>query len=236
MDDPAENNSSSYPTTQWTVIIDVIQKGPSAAAWAALAEFCEYYRPAVYTFFRRQNINHHTAEEYTQEFFLTRIHEKWDMRDGFLFKADRDDNSKFRCFLCTVLRRFLMDKWRKKTLPQVEDPNPILATLEMAADTNSERFMHAFDRTLANQIIKKAAGYSTHSKYLLAHFRGEMTQAEAAKALKIEENAFKQSFARFRERFRKNLWKEVEKLVGPDKTDVEAEIRHLVSIFASPSK
>ena len=175
------------------------------------------------------------AEEYTQEFFLTRIHQQWDVKEGFLFKAQREQKNKFRCFLCTVLRRFLIDKWRQRQRKpsEVDDPNPILETLQMAMDENSEHFVREFDRTIAYRDFPKgAAGNSTHSKYLLAHFRNEISQAEAANALRINENAFKQSFARFRESFPRNLRKEVEKLVGSEKGEVDMEIKHLISIFA----
>jgi RNA polymerase sigma factor (sigma-70 family) len=230
----SEGDASNYPATQWTLIIEVIQSGDEKAAWGALEDFCEGYRPAVYNFFRRRGVNHADAEEYTQEFFLTRIHERWDVREGFLFKAHRDQKSKFRCFLCTVLRCFMIDKWRKlQRMPsQVDDPNPVLSTLEMASDDDMNHFDREFDRAIALEIFQKAAGNSTHSKYLLAHFRNEITQAEAAEALRIKENAFKQSFARFRKSFPRNLRQEVKKLVGPEKSEIDQEIKHLMSIFA----
>ena len=102
----------------------------------------------------------------------------------------------------------------------------------MAGEENSDRFGQEFDRAIALEIFQKAAGSSTHSKYLLAHFRNEMTQAEAAEALRINENAFKQSFARFRKSFPRNLRDEVKKLVGPEESEIDAEIKHLISIFA----
>jgi len=234
MNSSSKGEPSNYPATQWTMIIEVIQKGDEKAAWGALEGFCEGYRPAVYNFFRRRGVNHADAEEYTQEFFLTRIHERWDVREGFLFKAHRDQKSRFRCFLCTVLRRFLIDKWRElqRTPLQVDDPNPVLSTLDMASDEDPGRFDREFDRAIALEIFQKAAGNSTHSRFLLAHFRNEITQAEAAKALRIKENAFKQSFSRFRKSFPRNLRNEVKKLVGPEKSEIDAEIRHLISIFA----
>jgi len=233
MNSSSEGDPSNYPATQWTLIIEVIQKGDDQVAWSALEDFCEGYRPAIYNFFRRHGVSHADAEEYTQEFFLTRIHQRWDVREGFLFKAQRNQRSKFRCFLCTVLRCFLVDKWRqrKRTPLPVDDPNPILSTLDMASAEDPGRFDREFDRAIAQQIFQKAAGNSTHSKYLLAHFRDEISQAEAAKALRIEENAFKQSFARFRKSFPQNLRKEVKDLVGPEEAEIDAEIRHLISVF-----
>ena len=229
-----DGEPTKFPVTQWTSIIEVIQKGDDEVAWKALGDFCESYRRAVYNFFRRRNVSHEDAEEYTQEFFLTRIHKRWDVREGFLFKAHRTHKGKFRCFLSTALRRFLIDKWRESgRMPsEVGDPDSILATLELARDEESVGFEHQLDREVALETIRKAAGRSTHSAYHLAHFRGAMTQAEAAKELRITENAFKQSYARFRESFPHNLREEVKKLVGPEKGEVEAEIKHLMAAFS----
>src|SRR5437016_4772802 len=90
--------SSSFPTTQWTQIISVIQKGDDAAAWQALSQFCERYRPAVHNFFRRRGCSPEEADDHTQEFFSTRIMADWEQRAGFLISADRKQTVRFRSF------------------------------------------------------------------------------------------------------------------------------------------
>jgi RNA polymerase sigma factor (sigma-70 family) len=227
--------SNCFPTTQWTLIIEVIQKGDEDAAWKALEDFCEHYRPAIFNFFKRRGRNHADAEEFTQEFFLTRIHRHWDIRKGFLFRAERDERSKFRCFLGAILRRFLIDKWREtqrrppeaQTNPESQDP------LELAVDPNPNRFGRQFDREVALEIFQKAAGQSTRSKYLLAHFRGDLSQADAARELGVSEEAFKQAYHRFRQNFPRDLRKEVSKLVGTGDGEIDAEIKYLMSLFAN---
>ena len=86
----------------------------------------------------------------------------------------------------------------------MDDPDPILSTLDMASAEDPGRFDREFDRAIAQQIFQKAAGNSTHSRYLLA---------------------------RFRKSFPRNLRKEVKDLVGPGKGEIDAEIRHLISVF-----
>jgi hypothetical protein len=66
-------------------------------------------------------------------------------------------------------------------------------------------------------------------------FRIEITQAEAAEAataLRINENAFKQSFARFGVSFRAKPSQRSQELVSPDESEIDAEIKHLIPIFS----
>src|SRR4051794_24285874 len=98
---------SSFPTTEWTQVIAVIQGANADAALAALDAFCRSYWPAVYKFFRRRGYPHEQAEEYTQEFFASRVLRS----DGFLVSADRKEG-RFRSFLSHVLWRFLQDEWK----------------------------------------------------------------------------------------------------------------------------
>lgn len=219
-----------FPTTQWTLILDVIQRPDNDdAAWAALGEFCERYRHAVYNFFRRRGCSHADADEYTQEFFLTRVHRRWDVRKGFLFKARRREQGKFRCFLAQVLHWFLIDKWRGK---RPEDVPAEFPEGREPAEAEPPAFGRELDRELALEIIQTAAGNSTRSKFLLAHFRGEISQADAATALGMKENAFKQAYARFRQNFTRNLRKEIGRLLAnPDPQEMEAEIKYLMSLF-----
>jgi len=65
--------SGCFPTTKWTVLLNVIQRGDAKAASAALESFCTQYRPAIRNFFLRRRVNPDEAEEYTQNFFLQRI-------------------------------------------------------------------------------------------------------------------------------------------------------------------
>ncbi|HUZ06849.1 MAG TPA: hypothetical protein VMV89_05105, partial [Candidatus Paceibacterota bacterium] len=101
--------SSCFPTTEWTLILDVIQKGDALAASTALELFCGQYREAIRNFFLRRGVDREHAEEYTQNFFIKRILKPWDNRNGFLHKAGRREDGKFRCFLCHALWLHLQD-------------------------------------------------------------------------------------------------------------------------------
>jgi DNA-directed RNA polymerase specialized sigma24 family protein len=228
---------SCFPTTQWTQLIGVIQQGDDQTAWKALAQFCELYRPAIRNFFRRRGCSPEEADDHTQAFFASRILQGWDQREGFLHTAQRGGSARFRSFLAHVLWRFLQDEWKKRTTQKagagvVHVP---LEGLELADDRSEGEafgsFGREFDRLFALEIIRKAAERSRHSKHLLTHLRGELTQEEAARELGLTPNAFKQAYHRFRQRLALDLWEEVARLAGPDEKEVRAEIEYLMSLF-----
>ena len=229
--------SSSFPATDWTQVIGVIQDGDGGPSWEALVEFCERYRPAVRDFFRRRGCECEAAEDYTQSFFASRILEPLSRREGFLLAAKRDEHTRFRSFLCHVLWRFLQDEWKKHAAQKSGGKicHVPLEGLELAGDLESEgsfkHFGREFDRSFAREILLKAADRSRHSKHLLAHLRGEISQEEAARELGLTANAFKQAYHRFRQRLAADLWDEVSKLAGPDEKEIRAEMEYLMSLF-----
>jgi DNA-directed RNA polymerase specialized sigma24 family protein len=240
MSNANDSCSEAFPTTQWTQIIAVMQHGTEAAARQALEAFCEQYRPAIHSFFLRRGCTPENAGDYTQDFFVTRILVPWDERNGFLHQARRSEQGRFRSFLCWMLWNFLRDQFKKGGLRggarimhiPLEDWLPFEAG---ADEKDFARFGREFDRIFALEIIRKATDQSRHSHYLMAHLRGEMTQAAAAESLGITEGAFKLAYFRFRKRLAKNLWEEVGKLAGPNEADIRAEIQHLMSLFAEPA-
>ncbi len=228
-DDPSTASASCFPATQWTQVISVIQQGDTASAWTALERFCQQYYPAIHNFFLRRGCAPDLAQEYTQEFFASRIISRWDSRDGFLHAAERRASGKFRSFLAHVLWRFLQDQWRKQKKGKETVP---LEEADALAGPD-ENFGREFDRAFALEIIRRAAAKSRHSRHLEAHFRGEISQQQAAQELGLSENAFKAAYHRFTKRLGQDLWDEVSQLVGPNQQDIEAEITYLMSLFGN---
>src|SRR5207244_480811 len=104
----SDQSSNAFSTTQWTRVIQVIQRADAAGAAIALEESCQQYRDAIYSFIRRRGYSHEHAEDLVHEFFKTRILEKWKDRESFVHEAQR--GKKFRSFLSHVLIRFLQDQ------------------------------------------------------------------------------------------------------------------------------
>ena len=196
--------------------------------------FCQQYRPAIRNFFLRRGCGPEQAEDYTQAFFASRIIARWETRDGFLHVAQRTACGKFRSFLAHVLWRFLQDEWKKENSARAGGGArhlPLENAELLAAPGSLDEFGREFDRAFGLEVIRKAAARSRHSRHLEAHFRGEISQQQAARELGLSENAFKQAYHRFRERLARDLWDEVSQSVGPAEQDVRAEIAYLVSLF-----
>jgi RNA polymerase sigma factor (sigma-70 family) len=230
--------SGCFPTTQWTMILEAIQKRDEATARNALNVFCERYRPAIYNFFLRKGLEEHRANDYTQAFFTSRVLERWDSRDSFLHVAERREAAKFRSFLCAVLWQFLIDEIRKEK-SQKAGGHAIhisLSDMESGIEIKDgelyEDFGRDFDHAFATEIIHKIISQLRHSKHHEACLRGKMSQAQAAQALGMTENSFKQAHFRFRKRLSQEIREEVGKLVAADEAEIDAEIRYLMSLFA----
>src|SRR5271166_3392755 len=97
--------SSSFPTTLWTVVLRAGRDEP-AQARAALAQLCQGYWYPLYSFIRRRGHSPHDAQDLTQEFFahLLEKHalEHVDSKQG-----------RFRTFLLASLKNFLANDWDK---------------------------------------------------------------------------------------------------------------------------
>jgi DNA-directed RNA polymerase specialized sigma24 family protein len=232
-----ETYSGCFPPTLWTQILEPIQRGDDAAAQKALVEFCQRYRQAVYEFIRRRGCGHEDAEDLTQSFFQSRVLLNWDEHKGFLHTAERREGKRFRSFLCYVVCRFLQEKYRETRTAKrgggaVHLPLEEMDWSELAAEGESyKRFGREFDRVFAWEIIHKATQRSPHSQQMQAHLRRDISQAQAALELGMTENAFKQAYSRFRDRFKEDIYEEVAKVAGPDPGDVQAEIKYLISLF-----
>jgi DNA-directed RNA polymerase specialized sigma24 family protein len=224
-------NDNSFPTTQWTLIVRAIQEGDAINAEAALAHFCDKYRPAIVSFFGRRGCTPDQAEEYTQEFFLKKIHKPWGNRTGLLFSANREKTKRFRFFLAQILRFFMIEQWRRdeSRLGQ-ELLTDDLPESGAGLDTQFEKFQQEIDRPLAVQIVYDAIKMAQPSPYHIKFWNSDISQKEAADALGQSEDAFTKSYSRFRRRLRDELRRAVAEMIeNPE--DIDSEIRYFLSIF-----
>ncbi len=70
-------------------------------------EFVQYYQKFIYIVVRRMNINHHDAEELTQEVLI----KLWDKLPEFQYSATK---GKFRNWLCVMAKHKVMDFIRQR--------------------------------------------------------------------------------------------------------------------------
>lgn len=92
---------SQFATTRWSLILDA-RTGQDRAR-EALEEICRAYRAPILGFVRSSGHAGADAEDLTQEFFTRLLERRWDER------AD-PARGRFRSFLLTALKRFLMDQ------------------------------------------------------------------------------------------------------------------------------
>src|SRR5580658_6005560 len=95
--------SSSFPTTLWTVVLHAGRDEP-AQAQAALARLCQGYWYPLYSFVRRRGYSSHDAQDLTQAFFAQLLE-----RRG-LERVD-PELGRFRTFLLASLKNFLANDW-----------------------------------------------------------------------------------------------------------------------------
>ena len=92
--------STSFPATDWTVVVQVRAGADEQMVRKALAKLCVRYWYPLYAFARRRGYSPHDAEDLTQEFFAYALKTN-------LFAAAEQELGKLRTFLVVAFDRFL---------------------------------------------------------------------------------------------------------------------------------
>jgi RNA polymerase sigma factor (sigma-70 family) len=234
--------ASDFATTHWSVILAAGQKDGEIAR-AALAELCETYWYPLYVFVRRQVNDVHEAQDFTQAFFARLLEQR-------PFEAAEPNRGRFRAYLLTACKRFLINEWHKELTAKRGGGRHVLS---LDFDSGESRYsLVAIDPTTAEQlydrqwaitllervmeqlrleyVAKKRLPHFETLKSFLAGSSYGASYAEAARALGISETNAKVAAHRMRQRYREMLRTEIAQTVQrPD--DVEEEIRDLFAIF-----
>lgn len=94
----------AFPTTQWTVIVEVVSTNPARAA-AALEKLCSVYRQPIVNWFRRRDF-YQDPEDLTHSFVAYLIEKS-------LLNKVTPRTGQFRAFLAETMRMYLLDSWDK---------------------------------------------------------------------------------------------------------------------------
>jgi len=237
----AHHGPAAFATTHWSVVLQA--QGDSPAAQEALEKLCRTYWRPVYGFVRRQGTAPAEAEDLTQGFFAQLLER------GSL-NAVRKEKGRLRSFLLGGLKLFLVDDHRRamaikrgsgvRPIPldelradersEMEPPDPMtadmiyerrwaLTVLERVLSRLKEEYHTADNATLFGSL-----------KELLPDEPGSPSQAEIAARLGMTENAIRQAFYRFRQRYQSLLREEIANTVATP-GDIEDELRHLISVL-----
>ena len=237
----ANGGAIAFTTTHWSVVLEA--QGESPAAQRALEILCRTYWRPLYGFAWRQGLTREEAQDLIQEFFARLLeHRNLD--------TVRREKGRLRSYLLVSLKRFLgSERHRASGVKRYETGQSIpldelleseAADFELAETLSADRL---YERSWALAVLEqvlarleaeyRAAGHGPlfdQLKEFLVGEQGRPLQAEIAEKLGMTENAVKQAFHRFRQRYRVLLREEIaHTVIAPG--DVEDELRHLISVL-----
>jgi len=231
---------AAFTTTHWSVVLEA--QGESPAAQEALEKLCRTYWRPIYGFIRRQGTGAEDAEDLTQGFFAL-ILERKDLN------TVRKEKGRLRSYLLTSLKNFLADETRRalavkrgkgQRLIPLDDIRErervdVERSDELTADQIYER-RWAF--TVLEQVMARlrdeyrSAGnlrFFEQMKQMLMDEPDRPSQAQVASEFDMTENAVKQAFYRFRQRYQTLLREEIAHTVAMA-GDIEDELRYLIRV------
>jgi RNA polymerase sigma factor (sigma-70 family) len=236
-----QHSGAAFTTTHWSVVLEA--QGESPAAQEALEKLCRMYWRPIYSFLRRQGIGSAEAEDITQGFFAQLLERR-------SFSAVRKEKGRLRSFLLGALKYFLADEQRRAMAIKRGKGQRLIPLEELHADERTEMepadpvtaemiYERRWALTVLEQVLDRLkneyrtvgnAALFDSLKQLLPDEPGSPSQAEIAAHLGMTENAVRQAFYRFRQRYQSLLREEIAHTVATP-GDIEDELRHLIAVL-----
>jgi RNA polymerase sigma factor (sigma-70 family) len=229
-----------FATTHWSVVLEA--QGESPAAQKALERLCRTYWRPIYGYVRRHGVGTEDAEDLTQGFFALLLERK-DLN------SVRKEKGRLRSYLLASVKHFLADESRhamalKRGKGQRLIPFDDIQEGERIEADRSDRLTadQIYERrwalTVLEQVMARlreeyqSAGnvrFFDQMKKMLMDEPDRPSQAQVANEFGMTENAVKQAFYRFRQRYQTLLREEIAHTVAMP-GDVEDELRYLISV------
>jgi RNA polymerase sigma factor (sigma-70 family) len=236
-----QHGGAAFTTTHWSVVLEA--QGESPAAQEALEKLCRTYWRPIFAFLRRQGLSSAEAEDITQGFFAQLLERK-------SFDAVRKEKGRLRSYLLGALKYFVTDEQRRAMAIKRGKGQRIIPFEELRADeridiepadpvTAEMIYERRWALTVLERVLSRlkdeyrAAGNAAlfdSLKQLLPDEPGSPSQAEIAARLGMTENAIRQAFYRFRQRYQLLLREEIAHTVATP-GDIEDELRHLIAVL-----
>ena len=230
-----------FSTTNWSVVLEAQRQSP--AAQEALEKLCHTYWRPVYSFVRREGTGHEEAEDLTQAFFALLLQRR-------NFADVRKEKGRLRSYLLTSLKHFLVSQHRRAvTVKRGKGQQPVpleelaaigRADIEPADHLSADRiYERRWALTLMEQVLRRLRDEYVMAgnaelfdllKQLLPDEPGAPSRAEIALQLGMTDNALRQAFHRFRQRYQLLLREEIAHTVAVA-SEVEDELRHLITVL-----
>ena len=236
-----QHRRAAFTTTHWSVVLEA--QGESPAAQEALEKLCRTYWRPIFAFLRRQGIPAAEAEDITQGFFAQLLERR-------SLDAVRKEKGRLRSYLLGALKYFVTDEQRRamavkrgrgqRLIPLEELRDDERIDFELSNPVTPEMiYERRWALTVLERVLSRlkdeyhAAGSAAlfdSLKELLPDEPGSPPQAEIAACLGMTENAVRQAFYRFRQRYQSLLREEIANTVATP-GDVEDELRHLITVL-----
>jgi RNA polymerase sigma-70 factor (ECF subfamily) len=231
-----------FAQTDWFMIA-AAARNSCAESRSALEQLCRIYWYPLYAFVRRQGYRPEDAQDLTQEFFA-RVIEK-----NSLSSADRE-RGKFRTFLLSSLKHFLVNEWEKACAAKRGGGHVISWDQQSAEarylaeprhDLSPDRlyeqhwaatlFERVMDRLRAEYV--QSGKESLFTRLSDAVFgEKDLSYATIAHELDMSEGAVKVAAHRLRQRCGEMLQAEVAQTVQSP-SDVDDEVRYLLHLLSA---
>jgi len=235
----AQHGPTAFTTTHWSVVLEA--QGESPAARDALEKLCRTYWRPIFAFVRRQGVSLEDAEDLTQGFFALLL----ERRD---LSTVRKEKGRLRSYLLASVKNFLVDEQRR-SLAVKRGKGQWLIPLDELHDhrldvgrtdrlTPDQIYDRRWAWTVLEQVLARfreeyrSAGnvrFFEQMKKMLTDEPGRPSQAEIADEFDMTENAVKQAYHRFRQRYQLLLREEIANTVAIP-SDIEDELRHLIAV------
>jgi RNA polymerase sigma factor (sigma-70 family) len=236
----ADHTPGIFTTTHWSVVLEA--QGESPAAQQALESLCRTYWRPIYGFVRRHGARPEEAEDLTQGFFAL-ILERKDLN------SVRQQKGRLRSYLLMSVKHFLTDEARhdmavkrgkgQRLIPLDEIHERERSGIDRNETLTAEQiYERRWAFTVLEQVMTRlrdeyrSAGnvrFFEQMKKMLMDEPDRPSQAQVASEFDMTENAVKQAFYRFRQRYQTLLREEIAHTVAIP-SDIEDELRHLIAV------
>jgi len=227
-----------FRTTQWSIVLSAGSEDSIIAA-AALEELCQRYWFPLYACVRRSGYSHADAADMTQAFFARVVEKKTlsDVEPGV---------ARFRSFLLTALKRFLINEWQTanrlkrgggKQIISLDDADEKYSA-EPADNASPDKLfekrwaLSVIDLSLARLrrefVASEKPDLFDALKPALSGEKLDKPYAEIAQSFGLSESAVKVAVHRMRKRFGDLLRAEVADTIQ-NPADVDDEVRYLIA-------
>ncbi|MFO0921979.1 MAG: sigma-70 family RNA polymerase sigma factor [Pirellulales bacterium] len=238
-----DSSHPSFATTQWTLVWKAAEEDSSHGRPALTAIIERYWMP-LYGYARRQGLSQADAEDATQEFLI-------DMMEGdYLSKVD-PAKGRFRSYLLTLWKRYLVDVYRKENrqkrgghLKKWSFDIPLGETSIHESLYGSDNPDQGFTEQWALALIddtKKRLAQEYRSKDRLRLFEAlqgyltcpldQLACNQLAKDMGLSPSNIKVALHRLREKFGKTLREAILETVE-DPNDIESELQTMLEALS----